>query len=150
MKLRNAVLFALVLTSCAAQASAQGAAQAGAPGAAEPECLSRLSENVKRARAHINLYLGAMKTVSDNPWAKNSASVCNSALSRADQYYKKQGTDNALCTGSSSYIDNQTAQLYKTASSTCRSQFNDLLSKLPADEQRELSESIAKKEAGLR
>ncbi len=150
MKLRNAVLFALVLTSCAAQASAQGPAQTRAPSAAEPECISRLSENAKRARAHINLYLGAMKGMTDNPWARNSASVCNSALSRADQYYKKQGADNALCTGGSSYVDNQTAQLYKTASSTCRSQFNDVLSKLPADEQRELSESIAKKEAGLR
>ena len=119
-------------------------------GAAEPECLSRLSENVKRARAHINLYLSAMKTMSDNPWARNSASVCSSALSRADQYYKKQGADNALCTGGSSYVDNQTAQLYKTANSTCRSEFNNVLSKMPAEEQRELSPSIAKEEAGLR
>jgi hypothetical protein len=142
MKLRNAVLFVLVLTLCAAQA--------GAPRAAEPECLSRLSENAKRARGHINLYLSAMKAMSDNPWARNSTSVCSSAFSRAEQYYKKQGADNVLCTGSSSYVDNQTAQLYKTANSTCRSEFNNVLSKLPPDEQRELSASIAKEEAGLR
>jgi hypothetical protein len=139
MKLRRVAVFTLMSMLCAAQA-----------GAADPECLSRLSDSAKRARAHINLYLGAMKAMNDNPWARNSASVCGSAFSRAEQYYKKQGTDNALCTGSSSYVDNQIAQLYKTASSTCRSEFNSVLSKLPAEEQRELSASIAKGEAGLR
>lgn len=142
MKLRRVVLFALMSMLCAAQA--------GASRAAEPECLSRLSDTAKRARAHINLYLGAMKAMNDNPWARNSASVCGSAFSRAEQYYKKQGTDNALCTGSSSYVDNQIAQLYKTAGSTCRSEFNNVLSKLPAEEQHELSATIAKEEAGLR
>lgn len=142
MKLRNAVLFALTLMLCAAQA--------GAPRAADPDCLSNLDEAAKRARAHSSLYLGAMKGMTDNPWARNSASVCSSALSRAEQYYKKQRADGFLCSGGSSYVDNQTAQLYKTANSTCRSEFNNVLSKLPPDEQRELSESVAKKEAGLR
>jgi hypothetical protein len=142
MNLRKVVLFALVLVFCTAQA--------GGPRAADPECLSNLGETVKRARAHINLYLNAMKDMSDNPWARKSASVCSSASSRAEQYYKKQTADNALCTGVSSYVDSQTAQLYKTANSTCRSEFNGILSKLPPDEQRELSARIAKEEAGLR
>jgi hypothetical protein len=142
MKLRNAVLFALVLILCTAQA--------GAPRAADPDCLSKLGETTKRARAHINVYLSTMKGMSDNPWARNSASVCSSASSRAERYYKKQAADNALCTGVSSYVDNQTVQLYKTASSTCRSEFNSVVSKLPPDEQRELSDRVAKEEAGLR
>jgi hypothetical protein len=142
MKLRKAVLFALVLILCTAQAGAQRAAN--------PDCLSKLGETAKHARAHITLYLNAMKGMSDNPWARNSASVCSSASSRAEQYYKKQAADNALCIGVSSYVDSQTAQLYKTASSTCRSEFNSILSKLPPDEQRELSARIAKEEAGLR
>ena len=142
MKLRNVVLFALTLMLCAAQA--------GVPRAADPGCLSNLGETVKRAGAHINPYLSAMKSMNDDPWARNATSVCGSAFSRAERYYKKQAADNALCTGSSSYVDNQAGQLYKTAESTCRSEFNNVLSKLPPDQQRELSESVAKKQAGLR
>lgn len=142
MKLRNAVLFALTSMLCAAHA--------GAPRAADSECLSNLDQTVKRARAHSNLYLSAMKGINDNPWARNSASVCSSALSRAEQYYKKQRDGSFLCSGGSSYVDNQTAQLYKTANSTCRSEFNNVLSKLPPDQQREISESVTKQESGLR
>jgi hypothetical protein len=142
MNLRKVVLFALALIFCMAQA--------GAPRAADPDCLTNLGETVKRARAHINLYLSTLKGMNDNPWARSSASVCGSASSRAEQYYKKQAADNALCTGVSSYVDNQTAQLYKTASSTCRSEFNNVVSKLPPDEQRAATDRIAKDAAGLR
>jgi hypothetical protein len=142
MKLRKALLLVLVSILCTAQVAA--------PRVAEPECLAKLSETAKRSRAHIKVYLNAMKGMSDNPWARNSASVCSSAFSRAEQYYKKQTTNSALCTGASSYVDNQTAQLYKTASSTCQSEFNSVVSKLPPDEQRELSDRVAKEEAGLR
>jgi hypothetical protein len=142
MKSIRLVFFALTLILCAAAPRA--------PQAADPKCLSAIQDTAKRARQQANVYLGEMRGVIDNPWARNSASVCNSAISRAEQYSRRQTATNTLCTTGSSYVDSQAVQLYKTANSTCRAEFENFLGRLPADEQRLISDRVARAEAGIR
>jgi hypothetical protein len=142
MKAIRLVLLALALIVCAAVPRAQQAA--------DPKCLAAIQETAKRARQQANIYLGEMKGVTDNPWARNSVSVCSSAISRAEQYSKRQTITDTLCTTGSAYVDSQAIQLYKTANSTCRAEFENFLRRLPADEQRLISDRVARAEAGFR
>jgi hypothetical protein len=142
MKSMRFVLSVLTLIVCAAVPRASQAA--------DPKCLAAIQDTGKRARQQANVYLGEMKGVTDNPWARNSASVCSSAISRAEQYSKRQTITNTLCTTGSTYVDNQAIQLYKTANSTCRAEFENFLRRLPTDEQRLISNRVARAEAGFR
>lgn len=127
-----------------------GAATPRAQQMPNAKCLAEIDDVAKRTRRQANLYLGEMKGLIDNPWARNSASVCSSAISRAEQYSKRQALTNSLCTPGSTYIDSQTIQLYKTANSTCRAEFDNVLSRMPPDEQRLISDRVARAEAGFR
>jgi hypothetical protein len=124
---------------------------AGVPGgayAADPDCVAKLADAAKRARVRINVYNSELKNMTDNPWARNSASTCSGALNRAENYYKRQTADNAICVNSD-YIDNQVIHLYKSAISNCRSELSNVLSKLDPDEQRAVRDRVAKAEGGL-
>jgi hypothetical protein len=123
---------------------------ARAPQAADDNCLTAIQDTAKRTREHVNLYLGEMKGMIDNPWARNSASVCSSAIARAEQYTNRQLANKALCTTGSTYVDSQAVQLYKTANSTCRAEFGNLLSRMEPDQQRLVSDRVTRAEAGLR
>lgn len=118
--------------------------------AADEDCLTANEDAAKRAHEHVNVYLGELKTMTDNLWARNAASVCSSALARAERYSKRLAADNELCMPGSTYVDSQALQLYKTAQSTCRSEFTNVLSKMSADEQRPVTERVAKATAGFR
>ena len=118
--------------------------------AADADCLTTIQDAAKRTRQHTNIYLGEMKNMSDNPWARNSASVCSSAVARAEQYQKRQVETNALCVTGSTYVDSQAMQLYKTAHSTCRAEFDNLLRRMAPDEQRLSIDRVARAEAELR
>jgi hypothetical protein len=141
MKLIPLVLSALVLIICAMQPRV--------PRAADANCLTSFQETAKRTRGQVNVYLNEMKGMVGDPWARNSASVCSSALARAEQYSKRQVATNSLCTGSS-YVDSQALQLYKTANSTCRAEFSNVLSKMTPDEQRLVNDRVVRAEAALR
>lgn len=127
-----------------------GAATPRAQQAPDAKCLAGIEDIAKRTRQQANLYLGEMKGLIDNPWARNSASVCSSAISRAEQYSKRQAATNSLCASGSTYVDSQTIQLYKTANSTCRAEFDNVLSRIPADERRLITDRVARAEAGFR
>jgi hypothetical protein len=142
MKAMRLVILPLSLIVCAAVPSA--------PQAADRNCLAAIQDTATRARQQANVYLGEMKGVTDNPWARNSVSVCSSAISRAEQYSKRQTITDTLCTNGSAYVDSQAIQLYKTANSTCRAEFENFLRRLPADEQRLISNRVARAEAGFR
>lgn len=121
-----------------------------APQAADANCTKQVQETAKHTRDHMHVYLNEMKNIVDNPWARNSASVCGSALARAEQYLKRQVATNSLCTPGSTYVDNQTLQLFKTANSTCRAEFSNVLSKMSPEEQQTISNRISRAEAALR
>ena len=142
MKLTRLVLSALVLSICAMQP--------GVLRAADATCLKSFQETAKRTRGQANVYLNEMRGMIGDPWARNSASVCSSALARAEQYSKRQIATDALCAKGSSYVDNQALQLYKTANSTCRAEFSNVLSKMPPDEQRLVTDRVARAEAAMR
>jgi hypothetical protein len=127
-----------------------GAATPRAQKAPDPDCLAGIEDTAKRTRQQAKLYLGEMKGLTDNPWARNSASVCSSAFARAEQYFKRQAATNSLCTTGSAYVDSQAIQLYKTANSTCRAEFDNVLSRIPPDERRLITDRVARAEAGFR
>lgn len=142
MKLIRSALFLLV---CSVYLMPPTASQA-----ADANCTKEIQETARHTRDYMHVYLNEMKNMVDNPWARNSASVCSSALARAEQYLKRQVATNSLCTQGSTYVDNQTRQLFKTANSTCRSEFTDVLSKMSLEEQQTVSSRIARAEAALR
>ena len=88
MKLTRLVLSALALIICAMQP--------GVLRAADVKCLESFQEAAKRTRGQANVYLNEMKGMVGDPWARNSASVCSSALARAEQYSKRQIATDAL------------------------------------------------------
>lgn len=137
---------AVVCLTCAAIPGRPNAAD-GKPSAADQDCLAKLADEAKRARGKVNIYNIELKNLADNPWARNSASTCSSALNRAENYYKRQRADNSVCVNSD-YIDNQVIHLYKSAVSSCRSEFTNVLSKLDPAEQRAAKDRIAKAEGG--
>jgi hypothetical protein len=115
--------------------------------AADANCMKHLTEVATKERQRIAVYTGEMKNMTDNPWAKNSISTCSSSLSRADRYFKRQTDDQGVCVTGSSYVDNQVVHLFRNAGSTCRQEFQELVQRLPAEEQRVVTERAERKAA---
>jgi hypothetical protein len=123
---------------------------AAAPGEAQTvdaNCIKQLTNVATKERQRVAAYTGEMKNMTDNPWAKNSISTCSSSLSRADRYFKRQTDDRGACVTGSSYVDNQVVHLFHNAGSTCRQEFEELVQRLPPDEQRVVTERAERKAA---
>jgi len=118
--------------------------------AAGPECAKTLDTTASRARRTVGLLTAELKGMTTNPYAKNAISVCNGAVSRADQYYGKESAAKSVCIAGSEYVDKQIVHLYKAAVSTCRDEFTTQVQRLPSEEQTEISARVAKKEAAIR
>ncbi len=101
----------------------------------DADCMKTLNDAAQTARKANNTYLAVLKSMKDNPYAGGAASVCNSAMARADQYFKKNLTATSLCTPSSDYTDDQVVHLYKNSTITCRSETSRLVDRLSPDEQ---------------
>ncbi len=101
----------------------------------DADCMKTLNDTAQQARKTNNTYLAVLKGMKENPYAGGAASICSSALARADQYFKKNLTATALCTSSSDYTDGQVRQLYKNSTITCRSETATVVKRLSPDEQ---------------
>ena len=110
--------------------------------AVDEACMKGLSNDVGRARKATGVYLGELKTVKNNPWSTDAMSVCNSAVHRAEQYYKRQTEDKALCNAGSDYVNSQVVHLNKNAVITCRSSYEDVLKTLPPQQQRVMTQRV--------
>jgi hypothetical protein len=110
--------------------------------AADEDCMKGLSNEAGHARKTAGVYIGELKNVKNSPWSVNAASVCNSALSRADQYYSRQTSDQSVCTDASSYVDDQVIHLYRNAVVTCRSSYEDFLKTISPKEQRRMTQRV--------
>lgn len=110
--------------------------------AVDPDCLEDLNQTANRERQRIGVYVGQLGTLSDsNPWASRAVSICNGALARADNYYHRMEDNEEFCDTGTTYVDSQIAQLYRSATSTCREQFDDFTRSLPDFDQREMRQN---------
>lgn len=114
------------------------------------ECMKSLEAASSQARKRIAVYQDELKNIKDVPNSNSAVTICGSALSRAEQYYKKHKNGDSLCTLGSTYIDGQVLHLFKNATITCHSEITSVLDRLPADEQAPIAERIRQKEAAAR
>lgn len=124
-----------------------GAAVAGPP---EKACLKKLEDAAAFEHKRIDLYLAEMKNMTGNSWAKNAMSTCGGALSRAQQFFKKNLAAESVCTAGSSYVDSQVVHLYRSAGGTCRAEIDRLAQQMPGEDKQRLIQRIAQKEAEYR
>ena len=119
-------------------------------GVIDPECLKSLEAASSQARKRIAVYQGELKNIKDVPNSGSAVSICGSALSRAEQYYKRGKTGDSICTVGSAYVDGQVLHLFKNATITCRSEITTVLDRLPPDQQAPIAERIRQREAEAR
>lgn len=140
-------------------ASAGVAAPIAPPPAAVPDaltspvdgdCMKTLNDTARQARKTNNAYLGALKGLKDNPYSSGAASVCNSAMARADQYFKKNVSAATVCTAGSAYSDGQVVHLFKNSTITCRSETANVVNRLAPDEQSTVMGQLRRQGADLR
>lgn len=116
----------------------------------DPECMKSLEAAAGQARKRIAVYQGELKNIKEVPNTGSALSICGSALSRAEQYYKKGTAGDSVCTTGSTYVDGQVLHLFKNATITCRSEITSVLDRLPPDQQAPIAERIRQKEAESR
>lgn len=116
----------------------------------DPDCLKSLEAASAQARKRIAIYQDEMKNIKEDPNAGSALSICGSALSRAERYFKKNKSGDALCTQGSTYVDGQVLQLFKNATITCHSEITSILDRMPPGEQASIAERIRQKEQDSR
>jgi hypothetical protein len=116
----------------------------------DPDCLKSLEAASAQARKRIAIYQGELNNLKENPNSSGALSICGSALSRAERYFKKNKNTDSLCTAGSTYIDGQVLQLFKNATITCHSEITSILDRMPRDQQAPIAERIRQKEAESR
>lgn len=116
----------------------------------DADCMKTLNDAAQQARKTNNTYLAVLKSLKDNPYAGGAASVCNSAMARADQYFKKNQTTATICIAGSDYTDDQVVHLYKNSTITCRSETADIVNRLSPDAQAPVLDQLRQQGLGLR
>lgn len=116
----------------------------------DTDCMKTLTSAAQQAHKTNNAYLAALKGLKDNPYSAGAASVCNSAMARADQYFKKNVTTAAVCTSGSAYTDGQVVHLFKNSTITCRSETANVVNRLGPDEQSTVMGQLRQQGADLR
>ena len=116
----------------------------------DPDCLKSLETASAQARKRINIYQDELKNMKEEQNTGSAMSICGSALSRAEQYYKKNKTGDSVCTLGSTYVDGQVLQLFKNATITCHSEITSILDRMPRDLQAPIAERIRQKESESR
>ncbi len=153
------VAVALSAILCASAGVAAPIAPAAPPGALIPDaltppvdadCMKTLSSAAQQAHKTNSAYLAALKSLKENPYASGAASVCNSAMARADQYFKKNVAAAAVCTSGSAYSDGQVVHLFKNSTITCRSETANVVNRLAPDEQSTVMGQLRQQGADLR
>ena len=91
-----------------------------------------------------------LKSLKDNPYSGGAMTVCNSAMARADQYFKKNVTAASVCTSGSAYSDGQVVHLFKNSTITCRSETATVVNRLSPDEQAVVLGQLRQQGADLR
>ena len=150
----SAILF--VSAGRAAPVAPEGAAPPPAPlpdtltPAVDAECMKTLTDTARQARKTNNAYLAALKNLKDNPYSSGAASTCNSAMARADQYFKKNLGAASVCTSGSAYTDGQVVHLFKSSTITCRSETANVVNRLAPEEQSTVAGQLRRQGADLR
>lgn len=116
----------------------------------DADCMKTLNDAAQQARKTNNTYLAVLKSLKENPYAGGAASVCTSAMARADQYFKKNLTAAALCIAGSDYTDGQVVHLYKNSTVTCRSETAQIVNRLSPDAQAPVLNQLSQQGVGLR
>ncbi len=114
------------------------------PAAAEPDpdCVQDMTQTIGRERQRVAIYLGQLKNMTDNTVATRGASICSTSLARAETYYKRATDDEDICDVGTTYIDSQVVQLFRSATGSCRQQFDAVGRSLSAEEQRAMRETV--------
>jgi hypothetical protein len=114
--------------------------------AADQDCLKTLAAAAAQARKRTAVYQGELKGLSANPYSAGALSICNSAMARAERFYKKNLGENSMCVPGSAYIDGQVQHLFKNATITCRSEATNVIERLPTEEQAPIVERLRRNE----
>lgn len=115
----------------------------------DEECFKSVDAASSQARKRIAVYQAELKNIKDVPTTGSAISICGSALSRAEQYYKKNKAGETICTIGSAYVDSQVVHLFKNATITCRAELTTVLDRLPPEEQAPIAGRIRQKEAEI-
>jgi hypothetical protein len=122
--------------------------------AADVICLEHIDREIVRQRQRIALFLGEIRPLknedSTRSAATNAEKVCSGSVDRAEQFNTKVRDSARLCVTGSSYDDSQVVQLFKNATSTCRSELDRTIQTLPQKQQLAVREKIRQGEARLR
>lgn len=154
-----AVAIALSAVLFASAGVAAPIAPAAPPPAAVPDaltppvdgdCMKTLNDAARQARKANNAYLAALKSLKENPYSSGAASICNSAMARAEQYFKKNVSAATVCTSGSAYTDGQVVHLFKNSTITCRSETANVVNRLAPDEQSTVMSQLRQQGADLR
>lgn len=116
----------------------------------DTDCMKTLNNAAQQAHKTNNAYLAALKNLKDNPYSGGAASICNSAMARADQYFKKNVSAATVCTAGSAYSDGQVVHLFKNSTITCRSETANVVNRLAPDEQSTVMGQLRQQGADLR
>ena len=116
----------------------------------DADCMKTLNDAALQAHKTNNVYLAVLKGLKDNPYSGGAMTVCNSAMARADQYFKKNVTAASVCTSGSAYSDGQVVHLFKNSTITCRSETATVVNRLSPDEQAVVLGQLRQQGADLR
>ncbi len=139
-----------VLTAAVALVAILSSSFSSSSATVDPDCLKSLEAASAQARKRISIYQDELKNIKEDPNSGSAMSICGSALSRAEKYYKKNKTGDSVCTLGSTYVDGQVLQLFKNATITCHSEITSILDRMPRDVQAPIAERIRQKEADSR